>query len=134
MVLHCRRGPIDLCGELRGQPSFLVATLLIYFIALKFGTLPTSELIRQALDETKELVRLEVKLAREEVRDDVLQLKHVVIFGGIALLTSILALSTLVTAVVLVTVPLMALRAVTTAATVPGRNSGDRAGCRTARR
>lgn len=65
------------------------------------GTLPTSELIRQALDETKELVRLEVKLAREEVRDDVLQLKQVAIFGGIALVAAIVGLSTLVTALVL---------------------------------
>jgi hypothetical protein len=41
--------------------------------------LSTSELVRQALDESRELVRLEMRLAQEELRDDVRKLK----WGGI---------------------------------------------------
>lgn len=36
---------------------------------------PTGELIREALDETRELVRLEVALAREEVKSELAQVK-----------------------------------------------------------
>jgi hypothetical protein len=36
---------------------------------------PTGELIREALDETRELVRLEVALAREEMRSELAQAK-----------------------------------------------------------
>jgi uncharacterized membrane protein YqjE len=43
------------------------------------GELSTSELVRQALDESRELVRLEVRLAQQELRDDVRKLK----WGGI---------------------------------------------------
>jgi uncharacterized membrane protein YqjE len=63
--------------------------------------LPTSELLRQILDETRELVRIESRLAREEVRDDLLQLKAVAIFGSAALVLALTAISTLVMAVVL---------------------------------
>jgi uncharacterized membrane protein YqjE len=64
-------------------------------------TLPTTELMRQVLDETKELVRLETRLAREEIQSDFVQLKSVAVFGGVAVLLALLTLSTLVVALVL---------------------------------
>jgi hypothetical protein len=42
---------------------------------------PTTDLIREALDETRELVRLEVALAREELKGELTQAKT----GGFAL-------------------------------------------------
>jgi putative superfamily III holin-X len=65
------------------------------------GVLSTTELVREALEETKELVRLEIKLAREEVRDDVVQLKTAAILLGIASVLGILTLASLVVALVL---------------------------------
>jgi uncharacterized membrane protein YqjE len=62
---------------------------------------PTTELMRQVLDETKELVRIETRLAREELEGDLLQLKSAAIFGGVALLLVVLTLSTLVVAIIL---------------------------------
>jgi uncharacterized membrane protein YqjE len=62
---------------------------------------PTTELMRQVLDETKELVRIETRLARDEIRADLIQLKSVAVFGGIALLLALLTLSTMVVALVL---------------------------------
>jgi uncharacterized membrane protein YqjE len=65
------------------------------------GVLSTTELVREALEETKELVRLEIKLAREEVRDDVVQLKTAAILLGVASVLAVLALASLVVALVL---------------------------------
>lgn len=65
------------------------------------GMLSTPELVRQTMEETKELVRIEVSLARDELRNDVLQLKTVAIVGGAALVVALLTLSTLVLAIVL---------------------------------
>ncbi len=42
---------------------------------------PTAELIREALDETRELVRLEVALARHEMKAELMRAKA----GGVAL-------------------------------------------------
>jgi uncharacterized membrane protein YqjE len=64
------------------------------------GMLSTPELVRQTMEETKELVRIEVSLAREELRDDVLQLKTVAIVGSVALVAALLTLSTLVLTIV----------------------------------
>lgn len=64
-------------------------------------SVPTTELMRQILDETKELVRLETRLARDELQGDLLQLKSAAIFGGVALLLAGLTLSTLVVAIIL---------------------------------
>jgi uncharacterized membrane protein YqjE len=64
-------------------------------------SLPTTELMRQVLDETKELVRIETRLAREEIQADLIQLKGVAVFGGVAALLALLTLSTLVVALVL---------------------------------
>lgn len=62
---------------------------------------PTTELMRQVLDETRELVRIETRLARDELQGDLKQLQTAAIFGGAALLLAILALSTLIVAGVL---------------------------------
>ncbi|HTV24085.1 MAG TPA: phage holin family protein, partial [Polyangiaceae bacterium] len=62
---------------------------------------PTTELMRQVLDETRELVRLETRLARDELQGDLVQLKSAAIFGGAALLLGVLTLSTLLVAVIL---------------------------------
>jgi len=64
-------------------------------------TLPTTELMRQILDETKELVRIESQLARDEVRADLVQLKSAAILGGVALVLAGLTLSTLVVTLIL---------------------------------
>jgi len=63
--------------------------------------LPTTELMRQVLGETKELVRIETRLARDEIEADLVQLKSVAIFGGAALVLVLITLSTLVVALVL---------------------------------
>jgi uncharacterized membrane protein YqjE len=62
---------------------------------------PTTELMRQVLEETKELVRIETRLARDEVEADLLQLKNAAIFGGVAVLLGVLTLSTLLVALIL---------------------------------
>jgi uncharacterized membrane protein YqjE len=62
---------------------------------------PTTELMRQVLDETRELVRLETKLARDELHGDLKQLQSAAIFGGVALLLGVLTLSTLLVALIL---------------------------------
>lgn len=64
-------------------------------------TLPTTELLREVLNETKELVRIEARLARDEIRADLVQLKSVAIFGGLAVLLALLTFSTLIVALVL---------------------------------
>jgi uncharacterized membrane protein YqjE len=46
-------------------------------------------------------VRVETRLARDELEGDLLQLKSAAIFGGVALLLVVLTLSTLVVAIVL---------------------------------
>jgi uncharacterized membrane protein YqjE len=60
--------------------------------------MPTGELMRQVLDETKALVRIEMRLARDELDADLRQLKQAAIFAGVALLLAFLAFSTLVMA------------------------------------
>lgn len=80
----------------------LVATREIEQVeASHLASEPTKELLRQTLEETKELVRLEFKLARQEVQEDVRRLKLAAILGGAAAVLGILVLATLVVAVVL---------------------------------
>lgn len=55
--------------------------------------------MRQVLDETKELVRIEMRLARDELEADLRQLQRAAILAGLALLLGVLALSTLVVAI-----------------------------------
>jgi uncharacterized membrane protein YqjE len=64
-------------------------------------SVPTTELMRQIMDETQELVRIEARLARDELQGDLLQLRSAAIFGGLALLLGVLTLSTLVVALIL---------------------------------
>ena len=63
--------------------------------------LPTAELVRQTLDETKELVRLEVALAREDIRSELKQLKTAGILLGIAAALAVVAIAMLDVAVVI---------------------------------
>lgn len=62
---------------------------------------PTSTLLRQTLDETKELVRLELALAREELQSDLRRLKVAALLGGVAIVLALLTLATLILALVL---------------------------------
>ncbi|HWL88898.1 MAG TPA: phage holin family protein [Polyangiaceae bacterium] len=61
---------------------------------------PTGELIKQALDDARDLVRIEVGLAKEEARTEIKSLKHAAIAGTIALVVALLFLSALTTALV----------------------------------
>ncbi len=53
------------------------------------GDQPTAELIREALDETRELVRLEVALAREEITAELRQAKAGGVAAGAAIATGL---------------------------------------------
>jgi uncharacterized membrane protein YqjE len=63
-------------------------------------TRPAAELVREALDETRELIRLEVALARRELEEEVAQLKASAIAIGIAGVGAILALAMFLVAIV----------------------------------
>lgn len=65
------------------------------------GTTPTGDLVRQTLAESKELMRVELMLMQDELRDDVSRLKTVGVLCGAALLLALVTLSTLVVALVL---------------------------------
>ena len=69
--------------------------------AKALDSVPTTELVREVLDETKELVRIETRLARQELLSDLQQLKHVAVFGGIAVGLGLLTLVALLLAFVL---------------------------------
>jgi hypothetical protein len=62
---------------------------------------PVTELIREALDDTRELVRIEVALARDELRHEVASAKVGAVAGGIAIAVAVAALTMFVVAVVL---------------------------------
>lgn len=61
----------------------------------------TADLVREALDEAKELVRIEVSLAKMEVDKEIAAAKRAAVFLGIAAGASLLVLSVLATALVL---------------------------------
>lgn len=61
----------------------------------------TADLVKEAMDEARELVRLEVALAKEEVKEELKQVQHAAISGGVALTAAILALTMLAVALVL---------------------------------
>jgi uncharacterized membrane protein YqjE len=63
--------------------------------------LSTPELLRQAIDESKELVRLELRLAQEELREDVRRMKGAGILLAIAVALFIVALAMFDVAVVI---------------------------------
>lgn len=62
----------------------------------------TAELVKEAMDEAKELVRLEVALAKEEVRAELARLQHAAIWLGIATGAALVVLCLLAVALVLV--------------------------------
>ena len=61
----------------------------------------TADLVREAMDEAKELVRLEVALAKEEVKEELAQVQHAAISLGIAAGASVIVLCLLAVALVL---------------------------------
>ncbi len=61
----------------------------------------TADLVRQAIDEGRELVRLEIALAKEEVKEELKQVQHAAIGMAIALASSVLVLCLLAVALVL---------------------------------
>jgi uncharacterized membrane protein YqjE len=83
------------------QRGFLVAIYNQRSTGNALDAVPTTELMRQVLDETKELVRIESKLAREELQADLVQMKSAAIFGGVALVLALLTFSTLIVTLIL---------------------------------
>lgn len=61
----------------------------------------TRDLVREALDEAKELVRIEVALAKNEVKSELVHLKRAAIGFGISAVCALLLLSTLILALVI---------------------------------
>jgi uncharacterized membrane protein YqjE len=61
----------------------------------------TADLVREAMDEAKELVRLEVELAKEEVKEEIAHAKHAAISFGVALGAAVIVLCLLAMALVL---------------------------------
>lgn len=61
----------------------------------------TSELLRQAVTEARELVELEVRIAKEEIREELGRTKRAALTGAVALVLLILTLSALVVALIL---------------------------------
>jgi len=61
----------------------------------------TADLVKRALDEAKELVRIEVEIAKDEVKGEVKQATHAAIGFGVALAASLVFLSLLGVAIVL---------------------------------
>jgi len=55
--------------------------------------LSTPELLRQSLDESRELVRLEIRLAQEELREDVRKLKAAATLLALAVALLVVALA-----------------------------------------
>lgn len=94
-------GPVQPAWHRACNDGGLVTTINQRSTGGALDALPTGELMRQVLDETKELVRIETRLARDELESDLLQLKTAAIFGGVALLLAVLSLSTLVVAIIL---------------------------------
>lgn len=62
---------------------------------------PTPELVRQAVEEARELLQLEVRLAREEAREDFARYRRLGYEIGTALVALNAAVSTLILAAVL---------------------------------
>ena len=66
---------------------------------------PTSQLLREAVDETKELVKLEVELAKTEVREEIAQAKTAAIAAGASVALAILGVAMLLVALALAIFP-----------------------------
>jgi len=59
------------------------------------------ELVTGALAETRELVRLEIELAKNEIEDEIVHVKRAAVLGGAAIAIVLLALPVLVVALIL---------------------------------
>jgi uncharacterized membrane protein YqjE len=64
-----------------------------------------AELVREALDETKQLVKLEVELAKEELRHDLADAKRAAIMFGVAAVGALLAAAMMFVALALAIFP-----------------------------
>jgi uncharacterized membrane protein YqjE len=62
---------------------------------------PTADLVKETFADAKELVRLEVELAKNEVKEEVKQLEHSAIAFGVSLVAALLFLSMMAVAIVL---------------------------------
>jgi uncharacterized membrane protein YqjE len=62
---------------------------------------PTTDVVKQALAETRELLQLDLRIAKQELREDLLQVKKAAIAGALAFVFVLLALTALVVAVIL---------------------------------
>jgi uncharacterized membrane protein YqjE len=65
------------------------------------GATPTGDLVRQTVEESKELVRVELMLMQDELKEDLRRMKLVAILGAVAITVALLTLSTLILALVL---------------------------------
>lgn len=64
-------------------------------------TASTAELVKQALEEARELVKLEVRIARHELKEDFLRAGKAALAGGVAVVFLLLALGALTAAAIL---------------------------------
>ncbi len=64
-------------------------------------TMPTAELVREVIDETRQLVRLEVELAKEDMKIELRKAERAGIAAGVVFVSTILLLCMLAVAVVL---------------------------------
>ena len=69
--------------------------------AAAFEEVPTADLVREAFDEAKELVRLEVQLAKDDAKIELKHLKESAILFGIAGGVAFMGLTMLAVALVL---------------------------------
>lgn len=65
----------------------------------------TIDLVKQAMEESQELLKAEIALARHEALREIMAFKHVAIAFGVAAVMAILALSMLLVAVVFAIAP-----------------------------
>lgn len=64
-------------------------------------SMPTHELLKEAVEGARELAKIEVALALDEVREDVERLKKVAIWSGVTLVLANVLLAALMVALVL---------------------------------
>jgi uncharacterized membrane protein YqjE len=64
-------------------------------------SVPTADLVKQTLVEARDLVKLEVRIAKEELEEDLLEAKRAAYAGVLAVALGLLALAALVVAVIL---------------------------------
>lgn len=62
---------------------------------------PTHELVRETLEQTRELVRIEFALARDELQDDLAKVKRGGVWAGVGVVFASAMLAALVLALVL---------------------------------